>query len=71
MIAHGHLLCGQVPGDHKVVTVDDEADCAQLIRTLAEAHPSAPLWRRQRPCLLVDAAHFFPAADDAGTLTLT
>ncbi|EIE25675.1 DUF663-domain-containing protein [Coccomyxa subellipsoidea C-169] len=71
MIAHGHVLCGQVPGDHKIVSVDDEADCAQLIRTLAEAHPSAPLWRRQRPCLLVYAAHFYPAADDTGTLTLT
>lgn len=65
------LPSDQVPGDHKVVTVDDEADCAQLIRTLAESHPSAPLWRRQRPCLLVEAAHFFPAADDVGTLALT
>lgn len=64
------VLASEVPGEHKVVAVDDEADCAQFIRTLTEASPSTPLWRRQRPCLLVEAAHFFPAADDLGTLTL-
>ncbi|CAL8469855.1 g9397 [Coccomyxa elongata] len=64
------VLASEVPGDHKVVAVDDEADCTQFIRNLTEVHPSAPLWRRQRPCLLVDAAHFFPAPDEVGTLTL-
>ena len=61
----------QVAGEHKVVAVEDEADAAQLLRTLAEAHAGVPQWRRQRPCLLADAAHFFPGPGaDVGTLTL-
>jgi hypothetical protein len=71
--ADSEFCCGdtQVAGEHKVVAVDDEADCAQLLRTLAEVHAAVPQWRRQRPCLLADAAHFFPGPGaESGTLTV-
>ena len=53
-----------------MVSVDDEADCQQLIRALQEIHPTPPLWRRHRPQMLPDAAHFFPSDPEKGTLTL-
>ncbi len=53
-----------------MVSVDDESDCQQLIRTLQEIHPAPPLWRRQRPQILADAAHFFPTDPEKGTLML-
>ena len=33
-------------------------------------HPAPPLWRRQRPQLLPDAAEFYPSDPEMGTLTL-
>ena len=54
-----------------MVSVDAAADCGQLLRTLAELRPAVPAWRRQRPCLLAEAAHFFPAEEgDLGVLTV-
>ncbi|CAL5218954.1 g706 [Coccomyxa viridis] len=64
------VLASELSGDNKVVSVDDESDCQQLIRALQEIHPTPPLWRRQRPQLLADAAHFFPSDPEKGTLTL-
>lgn len=60
----------QLSGENKVITVDDEADCRQLIRALQDLHPAPPLWRRQRPQILPDAAHFYSSDSDKGTLTL-
>ncbi len=66
----------QMAGDCRMFTAD-AADCAQLLRHLAEQRGAAPNWRRQRPALMVEAAEFRPAADGgagcgdaAGTLLL-
>ena len=64
------VMCMQLSGDNKVVTVDDESDCQQLIRALQDINAPPPQWRRQRPQLLLDAAHFHPLDADKGTLTL-
>lgn len=55
-----------------MVAVDDAADCGQLLRLLGETQAGVPLWRRQRPCVLADAAHFTPdaAQPDRGTLAV-
>ena len=71
-----HSICmldarmGQVAGEHKMVAVDDAADCGQLLRLLGETQAGVPLWRRQRPCVLADAAHFYADAAEQGVGTL-
>ena len=60
----------QLSGESKVVTVDDESDSQQLIRALQDINAPPPHWRRRRPQLLLDAAHFHPLNADMGTLTL-
>ena len=66
----GVVIGMQLSGDNKVVTVDDESDCQQLIRALQDINAPPPQWRRQRPQLLLDAAQFHPLDADKGTLTL-
>ena len=41
--------------------VDTGADCQQLLRHLGEHPASVPVWRRQRPALMIEAASFRPA----------
>ena len=67
---HLSVIYMQLSGDNKVVTVDDESDCQQLIRALQDINAPPPQWRRQRPQLLLDAAHFHPLDADNGTLIL-
>lgn len=66
----GVVIGMQLSGDNKVVTVDDESDCQQLIRALQDINAPPPQWRRQRPQLLLDAAQCHPLDADKGTLTL-
>lgn len=54
-----------VAGEHKAYFVDRVADCAQLVRHLAERPtPALPHWRQQRPSLMVEHAEY--AADPSG-----
>ena len=41
--------------------VDTGADCQQLLRHLGEHPASVPVWRRQRPALMIEAASYRPA----------
>ena len=44
--------------------VDTGADCQQLLRHLGEHPASVPVWRRQRPALMIEAASYRPATAD-------
>ena len=69
------LLLGwapQVAGGHKLMAADSAADFKQVLRHLADSAHSVPLWRQQRPAVMVEAAEFHAAADNPslGTLLL-
>jgi hypothetical protein len=49
-----------LPGDIKLVSGDHVQDMQQLLRTLADSTPQLPVWRRQRPYLMVQQAAFVP-----------
>lgn len=53
-------LCLQIAGEHRVFHVDTGADCQQLLRHLTEHPATVPVWRRQRPALMIQAAEFRP-----------
>lgn len=57
----------QVAPDCKLFHVDTPDDCQQLIRHLAEHPVAPPLWRQQRPALLVEQASY---QAETGTLCL-
>ena len=44
--------------------VDTGADCQQLLRHLGEHPASVPVWRRQRPALMIEAASYRPATTE-------
>eukprot|EP00887_Chlorella_sp_A99_P006809 scaffold2.g6809.t1 len=60
----------QVPGEYKVLLSDSVADMQQVVRHLADTHPSPPLWRQQRPSVLIEGADFQPSSADPGLGTL-
>jgi pre-rRNA-processing protein TSR1 len=45
-------------GDTKLVSGDNTQDMQQLLRTLADSMPQLPVWRRQRPYIMVQQASF-------------
>ena len=49
-----------LPGDTKLLSGDTAQDMQQLLRVLADTTPQLPVWRRQRPYLLVQQAAFLP-----------
>lgn len=49
-----------LPGDVRLLAGDGAADAAALLRTLADAAPTLPVWRRARPCIVVQGATFVP-----------
>lgn len=57
-------LAIEVPGDHKVHTLGSTADAQQLLRHMASMHVSPPMWRRQRPSLLVQGARMADESPD-------
>lgn len=48
-------------GDIKLVLSDNQQDMQQLLRTLADNMPQLPVWRRQRPYIMVQQASFIPS----------
>lgn len=61
----------QLPGEHKLCIAESAADMQQIMRHLADMTPTVPLWRQQRPSLMVQAAEFCASPDPAlGTLLL-
>jgi pre-rRNA-processing protein TSR1 len=62
-------------GDIKLVSGDTVQDMQQLLRSLADSTPQLPVWRRQRPYVLVQQAAFIPQQqqqqDAVGELHLT
>ena len=59
-------------GESKVSVVDTATDARQLLRHLGDLPLKLPLWRQQRPSLLVETARFEASAEssEAGTLIL-
>lgn len=49
-----------LPGDIKLLAADTQQDMQQLLRCLADSTPQLPVWRRQRPYLMVQQAAFVP-----------
>jgi pre-rRNA-processing protein TSR1 len=47
-------------GEIKLMAADTQADMQQVLRVLADSTPQLPVWRRQRPYLLVQQAAFVP-----------
>jgi pre-rRNA-processing protein TSR1 len=47
-----------LPGDTKLLSGDNTQDMQQLLRTLADSMPQLPVWRRQRPYIMVQQANF-------------
>jgi pre-rRNA-processing protein TSR1 len=47
-----------LPGDTKLLSGDNTQDMQQLLRTLADSMPQLPVWRRQRPYVMVQQASF-------------
>uniref|UniRef100_A0A383VWG4 Bms1-type G domain-containing protein n=1 Tax=Tetradesmus obliquus TaxID=3088 RepID=A0A383VWG4_TETOB len=47
-----------LPGDTKLVAGDNTQDMQQLLRTVADSMPQLPVWRRQRPYVMVQQASF-------------
>jgi pre-rRNA-processing protein TSR1 len=47
-------------GDIRLVSGDTSQDMQQLLRSLADSTPQLPVWRRQRPYVLVQQAAFVP-----------
>jgi pre-rRNA-processing protein TSR1 len=47
-----------LPGDTKLLSGDTTQDMQQLLRTLADSMPQLPVWRRQRPYIMVQQASF-------------
>jgi pre-rRNA-processing protein TSR1 len=47
-----------LPGDTKLLSGDNTQDMQQLLRTLADSMPQLPVWRRQRPYIMVQQASF-------------
>jgi pre-rRNA-processing protein TSR1 len=47
-----------LPGDTKLLSGDNMQDMQQLLRTLADSMPQLPVWRRQRPYIMVQQASF-------------
>ena len=60
----------QVPGDHKLAILQSAEDAKQLLRQLSVLRPAVPHWRRQRPSLMIEAAHIASSQDGAATLAL-
>jgi pre-rRNA-processing protein TSR1 len=50
-----------LPGDTKLLSGDTTQDMQQLLRVLADTTPQLPVWRRQRPYLMVQQAAFAPS----------
>lgn len=48
-------------GDVKLLSGDNQQDMQQLLRTVADFSPQLPVWRRQRPYILVQQASFVPS----------
>ena len=46
----------QIPGEHRVLAANSPQDARQVLRHLADVHPSLPLWRQQRPSVSIDQA---------------
>ena len=45
----------------QVFPLDEASECVHLLRHLAEVAVEAPMWRRQRPHLMIEAAMFEPS----------
>lgn len=50
----------QIPGDYRILAADSPTDFKQILRHLADSPHAPPLWRRQRPQLVAQAAEFIP-----------
>ncbi len=66
------LLCIlQIPGEHRVLAANSPKDAQQVLRHLADFHPSLPLWRQQRPSVSIDEAEAaFDTSDAAAKGTV-
>lgn len=66
------LLCIlQIPGEHRVLAANSPKDAQQVLRHLADFHPSLPLWRQQRPLVSIDEAEAaFDTSDAAAKGTV-
>ena len=63
-------VCWNVCDMVQVTPLDAAGECVQLLRQLSEAAVEAPVWRRQRPHLMVEGATYQAATDGTGTCTL-
>jgi pre-rRNA-processing protein TSR1 len=63
----------ELPGDYRVLSADTSTDFKQILRHLADSPHAVPLWRRQRPQLVAQAADFLPDPSNPaiGRLVLT
>ncbi|KAG2501525.1 hypothetical protein HYH03_000032 [Edaphochlamys debaryana] len=60
-------LAAHLAGEHRLLHADTPTDLAALARHLAEHPPSAPpLWRQQRPGVMVEKAEYEPEAAGPG-----
>jgi len=63
----------ELPGDYRVLSADTSTDFKQILRHLTDSPHAVPLWRRQRPQLVAEAADFLPDPSNTsvGRLVLT
>ncbi|KAF8061341.1 tsr1 [Scenedesmus sp. PABB004] len=54
-------LAAHLPGDMRLLCGDSGQDVQQLLRSLADCMPTLPVWRRQRPYIVVQHAAFTPS----------
>eukprot|EP00879_Flechtneria_rotunda_P011793 GHRR01012320.1.p1 GENE.GHRR01012320.1~~GHRR01012320.1.p1 ORF type:complete len:633 (+),score=247.02 GHRR01012320.1:2-1900(+) len=52
------VLQQHLPGDVKLLPGDTQQDMEQVLRALADSIPQLPVWRRQRPYIVVQQAAF-------------
>ncbi|GLI68047.1 hypothetical protein VaNZ11_012370 [Volvox africanus] len=59
-------LATHVAGEHRILHADTAADMAAVVRHLVEHPPAAPpLWRQQRPGIMVERAEYEPLPEES------
>ncbi|GIL52662.1 hypothetical protein Vafri_8489 [Volvox africanus] len=59
-------LATHLAGEHRILHADTAADMAAVVRHLVEHPPAAPpLWRQQRPGIMVERAEYEPLCEES------